>query len=354
MAATEDLVTRSPTNGQVRVALVGPPPPWLGHDEASAALTGFDVGVERSSSVHVFHVDAAAVALVPRLRRSCPGARIVADLTANPLPVPRGDLRSLVAADVVAVGSTLDLRELRRRRPDLTDRTVLAGRPLDLERFVPRSVLLERRQREFRKLERSHRMKGGEVVLFAGPYTSAGGLDLAIEAVVELRRTRETARLVALPLGEVDQAFLDRCERDALALGHRGLVEWRLDEEELPLWFGMARVVCLPARHDVDPWPALLAAAAGVPVVGAEIEPLLEVVDEGQTGYVVPVEDATALVSALEAVLSAPDQAARMGATARSEAERRRSVGAAARRLGQVWEQALATRPAPGTAAPGA
>jgi glycosyltransferase involved in cell wall biosynthesis len=67
---------------------------------------------------------------------------------------------------------------------------------------------------------------------------------------------------------------------------------------------------------------ALRALAAGVPVVAFDTPELQEVIDDGNTGYIVPQGDRPALAMKAQMLLSFPDTAKRMGAAGREWAER--------------------------------
>ena len=100
-------------------------------------------------------------------------------------------------------------------------------------------------------------------LLFVGPYTPLGGLDVAIAATYRLREQLEDLRLAAMPLGAVDQKYLDRCEMEALAPrapGHHrvDVLEGRPsllvrdgDGRVLPV----ARTGARPPRHPPSPPP---------------------------------------------------------------------------------------------------
>jgi glycosyltransferase involved in cell wall biosynthesis len=67
----------------------------------------------------------------------------------------------------------------------------------------------------------------------------------------------------------------------------------------------------------------LEAASAGVPVVACAVGGVPDVVVDGETGVLVPRDDAAALRAALARLLGAPDERRRLGAAARRHVERR-------------------------------
>lgn len=192
---------------------------------------------------------------------------------------------------------------------------------LDLAWWAPEKDLLATRGPEIKRFRRLHRL-AHPMILFVGPYTPAGGLDLALEAVYDLRARVENTRLAAIPLGPTDQRYLDRCERRALALGHHGIVEWTVAASDVPFWYATATVVCAPWLEPGTANPQLLAACAGRPFVGSDLAPF-RVGDSSDAAALVPAGDVTALVAALEPLVSRLDEASRLGALARSELETR-------------------------------
>ena len=67
--------------------------------------------------------------------------------------------------------------------------------------------------------------------------------------------------------------------------------------------YASATVVCAPYRDAVMSEPAHRAAAAGIPIVATEVDTLLELVEDGVTGYIVPIDDILGLARRLEVLL---------------------------------------------------
>jgi glycosyltransferase involved in cell wall biosynthesis len=130
----------------------------------------------------------------------------------------------------------------------------------------------------------------------------------------------------------------------ALRLGHHGIVEWDPADSEIPFWYAIAAVVCSPAREATSPEPGKRAAAAARPYVGSDLEPFREHVDDGKTGYLVPVGDLESLQAALESVLGAEEEATLLGDAALRRAKADYSPAAAAQGLRREWESLVGTR----------
>jgi glycosyltransferase involved in cell wall biosynthesis len=91
----------------------------------------------------------------------------------------------------------------------------------------------------------------------------------------------------------------------------------------VPELLDAASLVLMPSRREGLPLVAIQAAQLARPVIAARVGGLPEVVEHGQTGLLVPVDDAGALAEAVAALLEDPSAAARLGAVARQRAAER-------------------------------
>jgi glycosyltransferase involved in cell wall biosynthesis len=321
---------------------VGPKPPWLAAEvPLGVALVG------DPSKADVVHA-AADPRTLARLRRELPPTCALVLQLGSGTRLGHRDARRLQLADLILMDSAEELHQLKSAAPLLSDRARLLPQPVDLEWHAPEKVLLEtpRRGRDLRRFRRFHRM-APPVILFAGPYTHAGGLDLALDAIIAVRATFPETRLAAIPIGKVDTGYRDAIERRALALGHHGIIEWAVPDDEVPFWYACADIVCAPSRTPITHAAATHAAAAGRPFVGSEFEILRPYLGNGQTGYVVPPEDPATLTAALAALTGDQDEARRLGEQGRRWAERTLSPAATLARLTQLWQEASRTLAAP-------
>jgi glycosyltransferase involved in cell wall biosynthesis len=111
-------------------------------------------------------------------------------------------------------------------------------------------------------------------------------------------------------------ALVERAERLGVLhaftfLGHRDDVGARLAE---------ADVFVLPSRSEAFPNAVLEAMAAGLPIVASGVGGILELIDSGRTGLLVPPGEPRALAEALCRLIADPELAARLGVAARDEA----------------------------------
>jgi glycosyltransferase involved in cell wall biosynthesis len=96
--------------------------------------------------------------------------------------------------------------------------------------------------------------------------------------------------------------------------------------EELGDWYERAAVVAVPSRREGYGVVAREAMAYGRPVVATAVGGLVDAVEDGVTGLLVPPRDIAALRSAAERLLADGELRARLGAAARGRAVSREAA----------------------------
>jgi glycosyltransferase involved in cell wall biosynthesis len=162
-------------------------------------------------------------------------------------------------------------------------------------------------------------------------------LEVLIEAVARLPEELGSARLVIAGEGpsrpELEQAAarLGVAERVHL-LGTRTDVGAILDALD---------VAAMSSDFEGLPLFAFECMASGTPLVATNVGGLPEVIDDGETGLLVPARDPAALASALERLLRDPALRERLAAAAR-ERVRDYELPAIAARFGRLYDELLA------------
>jgi glycosyltransferase involved in cell wall biosynthesis len=105
-------------------------------------------------------------------------------------------------------------------------------------------------------------------------------------------------------------------ERTVVFLGHR---------EDVSQLLGAADVFVLPSRSEAFPNGAIEAMASGLPVVASAVGGLLDLIEPGRTGMLVPPGDTAALAAALRQLFTERALAARLGEAAREQVHQRYS-----------------------------
>jgi phosphatidylinositol alpha-1,6-mannosyltransferase len=166
---------------------------------------------------------------------------------------------------------------------------------------------------------------------------SGKGHDVLFRAIPDLRRRIPDVAVKIVGAGEIEAEL----RRAAAPLGDCVEFVGQL-YEDLPVAFWASDVLTLPSRAEGLPIVLIEAAAAGLPAVATDVGGCAEVVDDGETGYLVARGDHRALAERLARLLADADGARRMGTTARARAERRFSLDGQARATADLYRRILA------------
>jgi glycosyltransferase involved in cell wall biosynthesis len=180
------------------------------------------------------------------------------------------------------------------------------------------------------------RQSSAPTVLFIAKEFERKGGGTVAAAFALLRKTVPQARLVyagaeAMP---VEFRSLDNVD-------HLGLLDknnpGQLDR--LLTAYRNADVLVLPSRR--DPFPTVIREAMffGLPCVASNIWAMPEMIEDGKTGFLVPVDDAAALANRVALLLGDEALRARMGQAARARAEARFSWDAVGGHMSSVLEE---------------
>jgi colanic acid/amylovoran biosynthesis glycosyltransferase len=173
---------------------------------------------------------------------------------------------------------------------------------------------------------RAARAGGPLRVLAVGRLVRKKGFDVLLEAVKAASERGDGVVVRIVGAGEEEAALRAAIDRLGVrgAVSLEGAVSPDAVRERLRDW---ADVVAVPSRveadGDRDGLPNVVgeAMACGVPVVGTPVGGILEMLTDGETGLVVPAEDAGALADALVRLAADPGLARRLGERARAKAE---------------------------------
>ncbi len=119
---------------------------------------------------------------------------------------------------------------------------------------------------------------------------------------------------------------LDELKRLAAELGVCERVVFLGEVRDVSALLARGRMFVLPSRSEGFPLTVLGAMARGLPVVATRVSGLLEVVDDGVTGLLVPPADPAALAGAMVEIWTDPNRCGRMGHAGRQCAEERFDV----------------------------
>lgn len=186
------------------------------------------------------------------------------------------------------------------------------------------------------------------LVVAAGRVIVDKGFDLLIEAAARLVPIHPDCHfLICGPAPSRDyQAGL---QARALQLGLSQNVHFLGMRSDLPNVLAQSDVFALSSRREGHPYVLLEAMACELPSVSSNCGGVAETVLEGETGYVVPLEDVDLLAERLAPLLVDPDLRRRMGAAAGRHVRAHFSAKLSAEGLFAMYEHLLAApAPAPG------
>jgi glycosyltransferase involved in cell wall biosynthesis len=187
---------------------------------------------------------------------------------------------------------------------------------------------------------------GGPVLLYVGRYTEVKRIPLLVRAHARAReRFARPAPLVLLggfpgewegehPLDVVRETG----DPDVFLAGWRG-------HEDLPEGLNAADLLVLPSVREQFGAVIVEAMACGLPALAVDAWGPAEIVDAGETGWLVPPDDEAALTDALVDAVNGDDERRRRGERAYEVARGRYSWPALAGGLARVYADVAAGRP---------
>src|SRR2546426_4108791 len=162
------------------------------------------------------------------------------------------------------------------------------------------------------------------------------GVDVAVRALPEIRERHPATHLVVLGEGP-QRAGLERLARSLEVPVH---LPGRVPD--VAAWLRRADLLVHPARWEGFGLALLEAMLASLPVVATHVSSIPEIVVDGETGLLVPPDDASALAAAVNRVLDDP---ADLGERGRDRARAEFSVARMAERTLDVYRRATSPRP---------
>jgi D-inositol-3-phosphate glycosyltransferase len=164
----------------------------------------------------------------------------------------------------------------------------------------------------------------GRMLLFVGRIEPLKGLDVLIEAIGIMHQNevyKDNPFCLAIIGGEPDEdsekANIEMSRIKALTerYGLSDLVTFlgKRDQDSLPYYYSAAEAVVVPSQYESFGMVALEAMACGTPVVASQIGGLAYLVQDGVTGYMVPVDEPAELANRLSVLLQDQDLRERMG-----------------------------------------
>lgn len=187
----------------------------------------------------------------------------------------------------------------------------------------------------------------GPVLLYAGRFTAVKRLGLLVAAYARARKTMDVRAPLVLVGGYPgeweDEHPIETVER--LHVPDVFLAGWH-DQGELPQLLSAADLMVMPSAREHFGQVLVEAMACEVPAIAARSPGPESIIDDGRTGWLVPVDDEAAVAEAIVAAVADPGERARRARAARRVALERYSWPAIGAKLEQVL-RAVASKSAP-------
>jgi len=178
------------------------------------------------------------------------------------------------------------------------------------------------------------------VVGFVGRLVRDKGICELAEAWRQLARRHPTAHLLLVGPFEERDPVPEEVRRELEQMPRVHIIGYTDDVQR---WYGVMDVFTLPSHREGFPNAPLEASAMELPIVATRIPGCVDAVEEGETGLLVAPGSNSELATALDALLSDPTRARRLGQAGRARVlesfQRKAVTHAIARRYRQLLER---------------
>ncbi len=164
-------------------------------------------------------------------------------------------------------------------------------------------------------------LPGERLIGIFGRVREQKGVHLFVQACVELLPDfPDVSAIIVGAISPDNKAWVDALKQTVVAAGleDRVLFTGELNFEDLPHYFSACTAVAALSRNEGFGLTVLEAMSSGAAVVATEAGAWPEVVRDGVDGFVVPVEDQTAVSGALRELLNSPELSDKMGKSGRT------------------------------------
>lgn len=178
------------------------------------------------------------------------------------------------------------------------------------------------------------------IVGWFGRMTAVKRTDDLVTMLAALRQRGVDALLLLVGDGDDRQ----RLEQRAHDLGLASSCLFVGYQEEVARWYAICDAVVLTSANEGTPVTIIEALAAGKPAVATRVGGVPDVVDEGETGYLVRPGDTHALAERLALIAADPERAREMGETGRARVLERYAVERLVGDIDALYRKLLGSR----------
>lgn len=251
----------------------------------------------------------------------------------------QGEYEVLKTADRIVAATQAELAQLQWLYQVDSSRIEVIPPGVDVSHFYP---IPDDEAKEFIGVRPCEQM-----LLFVGRIEPLKGIDTLIQALAIMRQRGVIVCLAVIGGDGSDEAEATTTEMARLQAmrqeaGLSDLVTFlgKRSQDSLPYYYSAASAVVVPSFYESFGMVALEAMACGTPVVASHVGGLAFLVQDGVTGYTVPVDEPQALADRLTVLLENPDLRQKMGQQA-AEFARNYSWDHIAGRILRLYEKVL-------------
>ena len=164
------------------------------------------------------------------------------------------------------------------------------------------------------------------------------GLPYGILAIKRLLKARPNLNLEYRIVGEGPLEFNLRTLVDDLQLNNCVRFLGPLSQNKIIRQYHEAHIFLLPSNAEVLPVVLMEAQATGIPAIATRVGSVAQALQEGETGFLVPPQDPSAIADFLTHLIERPQLREEMGKKGREFVERNYDIDELNRRLVQIYE----------------
>ena len=169
----------------------------------------------------------------------------------------------------------------------------------------------------FQNAGSSVRHKTERFILYVGVLIPLKGVHFLLESFARIANEIKGTKLVLIGKAN-DGSYAETLMKMTASLGldQRVTFMGAMPQSELAEFMARAQVVVLPSLSEALGRVLLEAMACGTPVIGSAVGGIPEIIQEGETGFLIPPGDVEALAGRLKWILQHPDKATQIGESA--------------------------------------
>jgi D-inositol-3-phosphate glycosyltransferase len=226
-----------------------------------------------------------------------------------------GEIRVISFVDKIIASTSTEKAQLEKLYGANSNKIEIISPGVDLSRFYP---IPPDEAKDFVGIPIEKKM-----LLFVGRIEPLKGIKTLLRAIGYLQENEDLEKNLCLAVIGGDLADRDGNEseefqtlnrlRDEYGLGEMVTFLGKQSQDTLPYYYSAAEMVIMPSHYESFGMVALEAMACGTPVIASLVGGLIHLVEDGVTGYHVPVDDPVALSERISSLLQDKNLRYRMG-----------------------------------------